>query len=477
MLRCTLRSLVVLGLLLVTLVATPPGRAAAVEFQAGAATADLTPSPGVSLDGPISKNGPVIGVHDPLLSRALVLRQGKTTLAIVVNDMCIIDQGVHDQAKSLIEQRLGIPPSHVLISATHSHATPRVMRIRTEPADEAYRDLVAERVLEAVVAAQGNLAPAKVGFGSFTRPDYVVCRRLLCAEGSVGPNPFGETGERVKSVAGSSAQVLKPAGPTDPHVSVLSVVHADGAPLAVVANFSVHYCGGYERGMVSADYFGAFARGLSEQLESGPGRAPFIGMMSNGTSGNISSVKVKVDRKGPWIRIEKSGKTLAEQAAQLVREIEHDVPAEIAASLSQLKLCVRKPDPQRIAWAKHVLADPAAKTPHRWSRVYADETLHLAEYPEQYRLPVQVLRIGDVGIAALPCEVFAETGLAIKRASPFPHTFTVSVANGYSGYLPPPQQHEWGGYETWPARSSHLEVNAEPKLVTEILRLMNELAN
>ena len=35
-------------------------------LRAGAATADITPEEGVSLDGPISKNGPVTGIHDPL---------------------------------------------------------------------------------------------------------------------------------------------------------------------------------------------------------------------------------------------------------------------------------------------------------------------------------------------------------------------------------------------------------------------------
>jgi hypothetical protein len=397
------------------------------------------------------------------------------TLAIVVNDMCIIDRDVYDQAKQIIEDKLGIPSSHVLMSATHSHATPRVMRIRTQPPDEAYRDLVANRMAEAVLMAQRNLAPAKIGFGSYDRKDYVVCRRHLCEEGSVGPNPFGETGERVKSVAGSSNKVLKPAGPVDPQVSVLSVVHADGSPLALVANFSVHYCGGYQRGQVSADDFGAFARGLSERLSSGPNQPPFVGMMSNGTSGNISSVQVQVAEKGPWTRIEKSGAVLAAQTADLVESIHHTVPTEIAASLSHLELRVRKPSAQRVAWAKEFLEKPGAKGPHRWSRVYAEETLHLATYPETYPLPVQVFRIGEVSIASLPCEVFSETGLTIKGNSPFRHAFTVSLANGFSGYLPPPQQHAWGGYETWPARSSHLEVDAEPKIVAEIARLMHDL--
>ena len=80
-----------------------------------------------------------------------------------------------------------------------------------------------------------------------------------------------------------------------------------------------------------------------------------------------------------------------------------------------------------------------------------------------------------VAIAAAPCEVFAETGLAIKKHSPFPKTFTIELANGYGGYLPGPEQHKLGGYETWPARSSFLEVEAEPKIRETLDQLLKQL--
>ena len=77
---------------------------------------------------------------------------------------------------------------------------------------------------------------------------------------------------------------------------------------------------------------------------------------------------------------------------------------------------------------------------------------------------MQALAIGDFVIAAVPCETFGSTGLAIKKASPFPLTMVVGLANGYHGYLPPPDQFPLGGYTTWRARTSYLETNAEPKI-------------
>ena len=52
---------------------------------------------------------------------------------------------------------------------------------------------------------------------------------------------------------------------------------------------------------------------------------------------------------------------------------------------------------------------------------------------------------------------------------------TIALANGYNGYLPTPQQHEWAGYETWRARSSYLETGAAPKIVEILLTMLNEV--
>ena len=88
---------------------------------------------------------------------------------------------------------------------------------------------------------------------------------------------------------------------------------------------------------------------------------------------------------------------------------------------------------------------------------------------------MQAFRIGDLAIAAIPCEVFVEIGLKIKAESPIAQTFTISLANGYNGYLPTPQHHAWGGYETWRARSSHLEVQASVKIEAAIMELLDRL--
>lgn len=444
-------------------------------FKAGAAAVDITPKLGVSLDGPISKNGPVTGIHDRLHARAIVMDDTRQRIAIVVCDACIVGQDVFDAAKAQIADRIGLPPDHVLTAATHTHAAPRTMHIANGPLDDEYHGFLATRIADAVEAANANLASAEIGFGSFDKPEFVRCRRFLCRADSVSANPFGQTGERCKSVSGQSSGVIEPAGPVDPQVSILSIRHDDGSPLAVLANFSVHYCGGYARGKVSADYFGSFATALEERLPAGDEHADFVAIMSNGTSGNTGSITGGRTSLPAFAWLEQSGQILADEAAEVVAATKHRNDVTLDMRQSDLELAVRRPDEEREAWARDILAGKQTGSGHRWTRVFAQEAVHLTSYPPTMTLKLQAIRIGDVAIAAVPCEVFAETGLAIKRQSPHAQTFTMELANGYAGYLPPPEQHAIGGYETWPARSSCLEVNAEPKIREEILRLLNSV--
>jgi hypothetical protein len=87
---------------------------------------------------------------------------------------------------------------------------------------------------------------------------------------------------------------------------------------------------------------------------------------------------------------------------------------------------------------------------------------------------LQAIRIGDLAVAAIPFEVFVDIGLELKAKSPFPNTFTISLANGAYGYLPTVAHHELGGYETW-LGTNQVEVAAAPKIVDALLQMLKEL--
>jgi hypothetical protein len=55
-------------------------------------------------------------------------------------------------------------------------------------------------------------------------------------------------------------------------------------------------------------------------------------------------------------------------------------------------------------------------------------------------------------------------------------TMMVGMANDYAGYIPTEDQHALGGYETWRAKSSFLEVKAASILQGAVLDLLTKLA-
>src|ERR1041385_8020669 len=113
------------------------------------------------------------------------------------------------------------------------------------------------------------------------------------------------------------------------------------------------------------------------------------------------------------------------------------------------------------------------RLPQTPPEIYALEAIYLHDRPVT-ELVLQAIRIGDLGIAAIPNEVFGATGLKIKGRSPMQPTINIELANGAEGYIPPPEQHKLGGYTTWPARTAGLEELAEPKIVDELVDLLEQ---
>lgn len=451
--------------------------AAPGQLRAGAAVVDITPALGVANGGVIARGGPVTHIHDGLHARCLVLDDGATRLAIAICDMRMLGGEVVARAKSLAGEATGLAPENILIAATHTHAAPAMVGIHPEPRDRAYAEFVARRIADGITRAGHHLAPAKVGWGFGSAPQHVHNRRWFMKPVAIAANPFGGGSDEVKMNPPRGTDLLKPAGPVDPQVSVLDVRHADGRPLAVLANYGLHYVGGYQAGHVSADYFGLFADRVQGLLGADRQHPPFVAMMSNGTSGDVSinDFSAKQERLPAWVKMQRVADDLAAEVVKVTGDIGHHTTAPLAVAATELQLGVRRPDAKRLVWARRTLA--YATDPKRLTRpvIYAQETLALAKFPAKVPVALQAFRIGDLRIITVPCEMFAETGLALKQEAGLGPLFIIELANGYRGYLPTPRQHEWGGYETWPARSSYLEVQAAPKIRAALLGLLGKL--
>jgi hypothetical protein len=446
-------------------------------LRAGAATSNISPWLGLSINGNMHDTKAEY-VHDELHARALVLDDGRSRLAIVVADSCMIPREIVSEAKQRIRDQSGLAPDHVLISATHAHSCPAAAPVFQTDADPNYRQFLTLRLADAVTAAVKNLAPARISWGVGRNERQVNNRRWKMKPGTIAPDPFGRTTDRVKmNPPVASPNLIEPAGPTDPELPVVVVETSAGLPMALLANYSLHYVGGVGSRHASADYFGAFADRVQELLAADRHDPPFVAMMTNGTSGDINNVDFRTARKSqpPYARIRAVSDELADEAVRVSRRLVYHDRVSLDARAADLALGVRLPTADDIAKAEALVGRPQGPDLKTVEEIYARETLLLSKYPKEVPVTIQALRIGTFGIVAIPCEVFVEIGLDLKARSPFKQTFTIELANGYNGYLPTKAQHALGGYETWRARSSYLEVDAAARITDKALELLREL--
>ncbi len=460
-------------MLLPVQLASPTSGVMPRHFRAGAATANITPRLGISINGHFNDRV-AKHIHDELHARCLVLDDGLTRLAIVICDSCMIPREVMDAAKALIQQRTGIPAENILISATHTHSAPTCTAVFQSEPDKDYQAFLTVRIADGVQRAVNQMAPAKIAWGVGTAPDHVFNRRWRMKPGSIPPNPFGGTNDLARmNPPVESPDLIEPAGPTDPEVSVLAVRFADGKPMALLANYSLHYVGGVPGTEVSADYFGVFCDRIQQLLGADRQDPPFVALLSNGTSGDINNINFRQRQpaRGPCEQMNLVADAVARETHRVYQELQFRDWVPLGVAQKEIQLGVRLPAEAELKRAEDILAKAKRREQRGAEEIYARETVLMKDYSKEVSLLLQTLRIGDLGIAAVPCEVFVEIGMEIKARSPFRPTFTIALANGYNGYLPTPAHHQLGGYETWRARSSYLEVDAAPEIVATLMEL------
>ena len=446
-----------------------------LPLRAGAAAVDISPQtlPAIMNGGFLQRSAN--RVIDPLSARALVLDDGKETIAIVIVDSCMIPTAVCDDIKRRAKARFGISPNRILISATHTHSAPSVMEMCLGTgADQAYLNFVPDQIVQSIADAHANLQPAKFGWSIVDAADLTNCRRWITRSDRMGTDPFGQ--QSVRAMMHPSYQnpdYTCPAGPIDPWLSVLSVVAAkDNSPICVLANLSMHYFGGPG---FSADYFGEVARLLETQIGkvSGRGASGFVGIMSQGTSGDLHWMDYSKPPRD--LNRRQYSLAVADRILQSLKTIEYQSNVSLAMAEKRLVVNRRTPSLERRQWARAINGRRGNRPPQDRPEVYAQQAEWIHENPNA-EVVLQALRIGELGITAIPNEVYGITGLKLRRQSPLAATFNLELANGAVGYIPPPEQHRLGGYTTWPARTAGLVEEAEPLIVETLLKLLEAVA-
>jgi hypothetical protein len=428
-------------------------------LQIGFGVADISPRDGMEMPGGFQPRFGKAG-SDPLLAVACVLHDGKATVALVGIDTVAVMKETVAQARGRIAEATRIPGDHVLIGASHTHTGgPTISTAGSRP-DPAYLEMLVTGIASAVGAAHRSMHEAELGVGMGKEDTIAFNRRFLMRDGREITHPGKPGTPHHKEIVG-------PAGPTDPDVGVLAARGADGTILGVFVHFTCHST------VLGGDRFTAdYAGYLRKHVKAVYGESTPVGFLL-GACGDITQVDnlSTANEFGPG-HADMMGRKLAAEAVRTIGRMAWLKDAPLAATAEDVLLPIRpEPDPER--------EKPAFGLGSAWDQEYARDRRVVAEMRERSpKVPceVQALRIGPLGIATNGAEYFCEYGLRIKRCSPLPMTWPVSLANDYIGYVATANGFVAGGYEPRTAQSSKMSIDTGQRLVESALRALAKVA-
>lgn len=375
--------------------------AAAAGLLAGTGKASIDPPTSLF---PIRNNNdsPLIGVHDSLYARALVLQGEDSKAVIVVADVIMLPDDFYEQAVARIELASGVPRDHVLLSATHVHTVPWSM-------GNGYAAVVLDGIMKAVAQAQQQLEPVRVGAGNGQA--YVNMNR---DEASAGGFILGQD----------------PEGPSDKTVRVVGFFRSDGSPLAILANYAVHAVSlyssntaGEHAAMVSADIPGVADRFVDEHYAAQHTRTFWTSGAAGDQNPILMSYHAEPASNGKLLPsdMQAAGFMITQRlgqslALEIIRVTERMAPQEVAIPLRA---------------AQAVIACPAKQDPTKQVPAKPDA-------PQQPTMRISYLGIGTVDLIGISGEVttLIDRHLRERLGERHPLLVTLTLTNGYSGYVP-----------------------------------------
>ena len=422
---------------------------AAAELRVGAAVANLQADDSMVIGGGIGP-GKAVGQEGELRVVAVVIEEpAAEKLAIVACDVLFVEQDFIDRALAKIEQTTGIPPSAVLVNATHTHHAPTTATVHGYQRDDLFVRRLEDAIVLAVQTAASDCQHAQLIYKLGQETTVGANSRLLLADNTI-------------HWIGSMDDAVRPTGPFDPDLPLLAFRSPDNQLRALLFNHSTHTIGTRRPGVRSPSFYGLAAQELEAELGC---PVEFL----EGASGSTHNITpVPVDQA--IVRI-KQAVLMALAAAE---------PQKVDRIRS-----IKRPFEFKVRTFDESLEDEKVTTycrkrapNHADMIIDVFRNMRLNLKPEQGKsrqTVLQVIALGDVAIVGVPAEYFTVLGLDIKRRSPFPNTLVAELANDWIGYLPNLESHQLGGYQTWMGLHSYAEPGTGERIADEVVKMLQEL--
>ncbi|TDD29903.1 hypothetical protein E1218_02870 [Kribbella turkmenica] len=418
------------------------------ELLLAATSLDVTPPPGHRLDGYAARTAPATGTADPL--RATLIWLGTAddpgVLWLTLDAIAVGKDLVADLAAAA-GCAAGIPASHVVVSASHTHSGPSGWTGEIHPVIPAERE---PELVRALIAAVANASLPR-------RPVTASWRSI--------------------EVIGVGANRHRKNGPHDNTAGILALHSPAGSLAAVLFDFACHPTTyGPENLRWSADWPGAARAALAPAvvgfLQGAAGDvSPRFTRQGRGAAevarlGGLLASRVREALAGPGLELPQSAPAIRRTTIDLpVRDMP---PAEEAASTVAAAASVVRGGP---CGAVRGLDDPSGRIAQtRLDGARGQSLMAAADLPERLKLPISVVTLGDVCWVNLPVELFALHGACLQADSTHPITRVVGYTDGYYGYIVDPSAAESGAYE---ALITFFDQPATNQLLTKTAAFMN----
>ena len=423
-----------------------------MEFGTG--IRDITPHRAVMLHGYAHRNRRSDGVAEPLRLGALALCDGQTRTIVITADILGVHTTEAGELARAVELATGVPASHVLVCASHTHFAPSMSTAQFSNHEVGYfipeepdAKRIREAAIEAAREALETCLPCRVETVRVETPGVSFNRRTVLPDGMV------ETSFMYPLQDGFTF------APVDTELTAVRFVSEAGTG-AVLVNFGCHpVTGGHDRDGSSYKISSDYVHYLRSAVEGAWGYPAFFTL---GAAGDA----VPRDRYGD--SRSRIGSVLGQSlvlAHRLFRPV--DGPVAVERLTHPASTIVSYDAAQAAARYEEELAESRRRgenSPGFSTAVLARFRSSL--YPDNnLDVPIAVLRIGPLAFVMLPFEVLSEFAIRMKRR--YPQSVLVSCAGGYQGYLPFAYEYDRGGYE-----ASELSTHFVPGTADEIYDLV-----
>jgi neutral ceramidase len=403
-------------------------------------------------------------IRDDLEANAIFFTNGKTKVLIVSCDLVGLEPAYNAKLREAMGTAAGIAPRDILISSTHTHGGPSLVRTNyLMELDTLYMQKLTKEMVSLAGEAVKSATPAKIGW---IKDELKIGhnRRFTWADGS---HTMGGNAKR--------ADFTGLEGPDDPqHVGMFATT-TEGKLLAILYHNTTHPTIFYGAGIYSADFPGEVRKSLRTRFGN---HLPVLFL--NGAQGDIQIENglnpILEDNEQKLKRV---STMVVEKTLELYDKVTYEDNPVLKHEYEDLKVNVRLPDPAAIEAGKKILQRiDAGENIRGMEMIMAFGAVNLQERfgnnPVDL-LPVHGIRIGDLAVVTQPCELYCQFGLDIKRRSPAKSTIVVGLTDGYHGYCPTIYGLVGGGYSGAPISWARLEPYAGYKIVETASRLLNKL--